>query len=195
LAAHSFAQQEKIVSHRPLHVLAAGLAAIGVAHVANAQASTPTAPIVGQPAAATPAGTPRPVTRTDFIRNLDSSYKKIDVNNDGSLTQAEIQAAQARAAQAIDAMLVKRRADAFAKLDTNKDGQLSAAEFNAGAPIPQRPTPDPAEALAKLDSNKDKKVSATEFRAPPLANFDKMDLNRDGTISVEEQKKARPAAK
>ena len=181
------------MSHRPHLIFIAGFAAISVAPVANAQASTSTA---SRPAAAQPAaGAPRPVTRTDFARNLDTNYKRLDTNNDGAVTEPEIQAAQARANQAVEAMLVKRRADVFAKLDTNKDGQLSAAEFNAGSPIPQRPRTDSAGALAKLDTNKDKKVSAAEFRAPPLANFDKMDLNRDGTISVDEQKKARPPAK
>ena len=92
-------------------------------------------------------------------------------------------------------MLAKRRSEMFAKLDTNKDGQLNTAEFNAAAPLPQRPKANPAEALRKSDSNKDQKLSAAEFRAPPLANFDKIDLNRDGTVSVDEQNKARPAAK
>jgi Ca2+-binding EF-hand superfamily protein len=182
-------QQENIfVSHRPLHIFIAGFAAISVAPVANAQASTPAAQ-------AAQARAPHPVTRTDFTRGLDDSFKKVDANGDGAITQSEIQAAQARSEQAVDAMLAKRRSDTFAKLDTNKDGVLSPAEFNAAMPIGNRPHADAAQALAKLDTNKDKKVSAAEFRAPPLANFDKMDLNHDGTISVDEQKKAQTAQK
>lgn len=182
------------MSHRPLHIFIAGFAAVSLAPVAHAQAST--TPSAGRAAAAAPAASgPRPVTRTAFISGIDASYKRLDSNNDGSVTEAEIQAAQARAEQAVDALMIKRRAEIFAKFDTNKDGQLSAAEFNAGSPMQQRPRPDPAVVLAKLDSNKDKKVSAAEFRAPPLANFEKMDLNNDGTISVDEQKKARTASK
>jgi len=182
------------VSNRPLHIFIAGLAVFSVAPAANAQASTPTTPVLARPTAAPPAGM-RPVSRTDFIRDLDASYKRLDANNDGSVAQAEIQAAQTRSGQAVDALLVKRRAEAFTRLDTNKDGQLSQAEFNAGTPLPQRPRADPAAALAKLDMNKDKKVTPAEFRGPPLANFDKLDLNRDGTISVDEQRKARTASK
>jgi Ca2+-binding EF-hand superfamily protein len=185
-------QQENIfVSHRPLHILIAGFAAISVAPVANAQASTPAV----KTAQAAPARTPQPVSRITFVHGLDENFKKVDANGDGAITQSEIQAAQARSEQAVDAMLAKRRTDTFAKLDTNKDGVLSPAEFNAAMPIGNRPRADSAQALAKLDTNKDKKVSPAEFRAPPLANFDKMDLNHDGTISVDEQKKAQTAAK
>ena len=184
------------MSNRPLQIFIASIAVVGVAPVAHAQASTPTTPLLAQRAAAPSAAqAPRPVARADFARNLDTSYKRLDANSDGSVSQAEIQAVQARAAQAVDALLVKRRAEAFAKLDTNRDGQLSAAEFNAGTPLPQRPRANAADALAKLDSNKDQKVSPAEYRAQPLANFDKMDLNRDGIISVDEQKRARTAAK
>ena len=180
------------MSHRPLHIFIAGFAAVSVAPVANAQASTPAAQ--ARPGTAS-ARAPQPVTRTTFVHGLDESFKKVDANGDGSVTQAEIGAAQARSEQAVDTMLVKRRDDTFAKLDTNKDGQLSKAEFAAAMPIGNRPHPDPAVALAKLDTNKDKKVSAAEFRAPPLANFDKMDLNHDGTISVDEQKRSQASAK
>ena len=179
--------------NRPIYVIVATLAAIGVAPVANAQAA-PSTTAQARPATAPAARAPRPVSRTDLIRNLDANYKRLDANGDGSVTQPEILAAQGHAEQSVEAMLVKRRADTFARFDTNKDGQLCAAEFNAASPIPQRPKSDPAKALAQLDSNKDQKVSAAEFRGPPLANFDKLDLNRDGTISLDEQKKARPAA-
>lgn len=184
------------MSSRPLHIVIAGLAVVSVAPVAHAQASTPTTPVIGRPTAAAPAARgPRAVTRANFIRDVDANYKRLDANNDGSITQPELQAAQARSDQAVQALLVKRRAEAFARLDTNKDKQLSVAEFNAGSPLLPRKRPNPAQTLAKLDSNKDKKVSAAEFRAAPLANFEKLDLNRDGTISVDEQKRARVASK
>lgn len=179
------------MSHRQLQILLAGLTVISVAPVASAHASAATNPVLGRPAAPPAANAPRPVTRADFIRNLDGNYKKLDANNDSSVSQAEIQAAQARSERASEAQFVKRRAELFSKFDTNKDGQLSAAEFNAGSPIPQRPKADPARAMARLDANKDQKVSAAEFRARPLANFDKMDLNRDGTLSIDEQRKPR----
>ena len=49
--------------------------------------------------------------------------------------------------------------------------------------------------LGQLDANKDKKVTVAEFGAAPLANFDRVDANRDGTASVDEQQKARPASR
>ena len=181
------------MTRHSLKFLAATAAALGFG--APALASTPNTPLVAVPAATTNVRAPRPITRTEFLRNLDANYKRLDANNDGGVTQAEVQAAQARAEQAVDAAMIKRRDEAFRRLDTNKDGQLSLAEFNAGSPIAPRPRANPGQVIQRMDVNKDQKVSPAEFRAPSLAMFDKMDLNRDGTVSVDEQKKARPAAR
>jgi len=169
------------VSYRPLNILAASAAAFGVAAAANAQAPAATAPA------------PKPIARTAIIAEINANYKAVDTNNDGAVTVAEISAAQTRAQQSGQALFVKRRSEVFTRLDTNKDGQLSAAEFNAGSPVPQPRRADPAQLLGQMDGNKDQKVTATEFGATTLANFDRVDLNRDGSVSVDEQQKAMAA--
>ena len=166
--------------YRPLLTLSAAIVALGTGAVAGAQA----------PAAAA-AAAPKPVPRTELVREINANYKAVDTNGDGAVTSAEIAAAQSRVQKEADALFIKRRGEAFAKLDTNKDGQLSAPEFNAGAPVPQRNLPAPAQVLGQLDTNKDQKVTVAEFSAAPLANFDRVDANRDGTASVDEQQKAR----
>lgn len=163
--------------YRPLLILSASIAPLGIGAAANAQA----------PAAATA----KPVARTDLVREITANYKEADTNNDGAITAAEIAAAQTRGYQSAEAQFVKRRGEVFGKLDTNKDGQLSAAEFNAGSPVPQRRQTDPAQLLGQLDANKDQKVTVAEFGATTLANFDRVDLNRDGIVSLDEQQKAR----
>ena len=45
-----------------------------------------------------------------------------------------------------------------------------------------------AESIGRVDGNKDKKLSFAEFSAGPLGAFDRMDRNKDGTLSVAEQK-------
>jgi Ca2+-binding EF-hand superfamily protein len=168
-------QQEKIVSYRSLIVLAGGATAFGTAAIAQAPAAAPAN---------------KPIPRAEVVRQINANFKQVDTNGDGGVTAAEISAAQDRGVKAAEAEFVKRRAEAFRRFDTNKDGQLSTAEFNAGSPLPQAKRADPAQALSQMDANKDKKLNVTEFGAQTLANFDRADTNRDGTVSVEEQKAA-----
>lgn len=181
--------------HRSFTGLVIGVTAVGIVPVAHAQASAPISPALARPVTVPVALTPRAVTRTEIVRETEANYKRLDANNDGSVTRAEIEAAQARSEQAVEAQLVKRRAEAFARLDTNQDGQLSLAEFNAGAPIKPRPKADAGQVVQRMDANKDQNISLAEFRAPTLATFDKMDLNRDGIVSIDEQRKFRQGSK
>jgi Ca2+-binding EF-hand superfamily protein len=119
---------------------------------------------------------------------LDSSFARLDSNSDKSLNTAEIEAAQKRQVAEAQGVIGKRLEAEFARLDGNKDGQLSLAEFKAAAPTPK--TAAPAELLGQLDKNKDGKVTQDEFRATPLANFDRIDTNKDGSISDAEKSAA-----
>ena len=162
------------MSHRSLIVLA-GAATFGTAAIAQAPAGAPA---------------PKPIPRAEVVRQINANFKNVDTNGDGGVTVAEVSAAQDRGVKAAEAEFVKRRAEAFRRSDTNKDGQLSAAEFNAGSPLPQARRVDPAQALGQMDANKDKKLTPAEFGSQTLAQFDRADTNRDGTVSVDEQKAA-----
>ena len=145
---------------------------------------------LGLAAAAQPAP-----TRAVLLRNLDTGFKAIDTNGDGSLSSAELQAAEGKVQQQRLAQVRARFESDFTKLDTNKDGQLSKAEFMAAAPTAPRTAPNGAAILAQLDKNKDSKVSADEYRAPQLAIFDRVDSNKDGTVSAAERQAAQAAAR
>ena len=132
---------------------------------------------------------PKPVTKADFTRDLDARFASMDANKDGSLSKAELQAAQAKAVAAVNKLRDDRVRAEFNQLDTNKDGQLSYAEFSAGAPtVKANETPD--QLAAQLDTNKDGKVSADEFKSPQMAKFNALDANKDGTVSVDEMRRA-----
>lgn len=179
------------MSHRSLSILAAGILAVSIAPAANAQAS---APPRAPAAKASPAPTgPKPIARTDIIRELNANYKNVDTNGDGAIVLPEIQAAQARSNQAAEAIYDKRRDETFKKLDTNKDGQLSVAEFDAGSPSPPIKRPESAAILQQLDANKDQKITPAEFGAIMLGNFDRVDTNHDGIVTPDEAQKARAA--
>jgi Ca2+-binding EF-hand superfamily protein len=108
----------------------------------------------------------------------------MDADKDKIVTKAEIEqfqrAANLRQAQA------KARA-LFARLDADKNGQLSVTEFEQMA----SPTsPNAAPVLAQNDLNKDGKISIVEYRTAKLANFDRMDTDKDGVVTVPEMKAA-----
>ena len=138
-----------------------------------------------------PAGTTaasQPVTRSALSSQIDASFARLDSNADKSLSTAEIEAAQKRQVAEAQSVMTKRLEAEFAKLDGNKDGQLSLAEFKAAAPTPK--TAPAADLLGQLDRNKDGKVTQDEFRSVPLANFDRLDTYKDGTISEAERSAA-----
>lgn len=64
----------------------------------------------------------------------------------------------------------------FHTLDRDGDGVIDQTEM-----------PRNNSRLAELDRNHDGKITATEFSEGTLAWFDRMDLNRDGTVTSEER--------
>lgn len=161
-----------------------------VATLASLAIFAPPVALAAQSSAA-PSGSSavQPVTRTGLAGQLDSSFNNLDTNKDKSLDRSEIEAAQARNVAQAKAEIAKRVEAEFTRLDGNKDGQLSLAEFKNAAASPRVP---PVEELVKqLDRNGDGKVTQEEYRALPLANFDRIDTNKDGSISAQEQSAAK----
>lgn len=167
------------------------LAATMIAAPAFATAAPAPAPRTAAPA---PAAQATPPTRAAVIKNLDTTFKAVDTNGDGTLSTAEVQAAELKVQQQRVVALRGRVEAEFARLDTNKDGQLSKAEFMAAAPAAPSAAPNGAALLGQLDKNKDGKVSLDEYRAPLLSRFDAIDTNHDGTISATEREAAQAAA-
>lgn len=135
-------------------------------------------------AAAAPQQLPK---RTDIIANANAQFQGLDTSKDGSLSKAEVDAAQVRAHQRATAVVAQRVTQEFTKLDTDKNGQLSLAEFRAGARQVRNDPNASAEAMKSFDTNKDGKISAEEYRRPLLASFDRIDTNKDGAISAAER--------
>jgi hypothetical protein len=132
---------------------------------------------------------PKPVTRAAVAAKLDSAFAAADTNHDGFLSVAEVQALENSELQKVQAALRARAEAQFKALDTNKDGQLSFQEFAAATPN-VKATDTPASLVQKLDTNHDGKISMAEFRAQRLAQFDKADLNHDGIVTPDEERRA-----
>ena len=145
--------------------------------------------------AAKPANEAKPISRTEISNELDADYADLDGDKDGKVTAEEINSRLTKSAEAKLEVLRKARDEAFAKLDTNSDGSISRAEFDEKAPLPKIKEADAKPFLDQFDADKDGSVSKDEFRSPTLANFTRMDANKDGTLSLAEQKARAAAAK
>jgi Ca2+-binding EF-hand superfamily protein len=130
----------------------------------------------GQPAA-------KPIERAAFIADLDKQFRSVDANKDGTITATEIATSQ----RAAGAAAMQRQAEvAFRQLDADKNGQLSLAEFAKLTAARQAAVKPESSPILRFDANKDGRVTLVEFRTASQSNFDRLDKDRDGIISVAE---------
>jgi Ca2+-binding EF-hand superfamily protein len=150
----------------------------------NALILTSAAVILAVPASAQQRQQPQPISRTQFVSQLNTAFATMDTNHDGSLSLAEVQAGQQRDLAKVQAAARAKLEAQFRQLDTNHDSQLSLQEFEAVATVRANSTPQ--QILQQFDTNHDGKVSAAEFNAPRLRQFEAADTNHDGTVTPAE---------
>jgi len=156
-------------------------ASAGSGAIGQTTASAPARPAQAAPRAAAPQA--EPVARAVFIATMDAEFRKIDADKNGNLTGKEIEGFQ----RAISGLAARQRnVGLFQALDMDKNGQLSPAEF-AGLPM-NVPQPNAAQVLAQVDGNRDGQATLIEYRVGKLLNFDQMDRDKDGVVSVAEMK-------
>ena len=145
---------------------------------------------------AAPGGARPDMTRAQAQERAVKMFERMDANKDGKLDTADREARQ------------KAR---FDRLDTNKDGSLSREEFNTRPERAQQAgkgeRPEGKRGgwhhrggkgrmghggpkMKQADSNGDGAISQAEFTAAHLAMFDKLDTNKDGTVTAQERKDA-----
>lgn len=123
------------------------------------------------------------IPRAQFIADMDTQFRKMDADKNGQLTRTEIE--QFQKLTAIAEAQARNRA-LFAQLDADKNGQLSPAEF-AKVTAPS-PTANAQPMIARMDSNRDSQVNLIEHRTATLANFDRLDTDKDGIVTPAEMK-------
>jgi hypothetical protein len=127
----------------------------------------------------------KPVSRTDYLKNIDNRFASMDANHDGKVSRDEMVVAQQADLKKARSAIQQQLEAKFKQLDTNKDGQLSLAEFLGATPT-LRTGETPDQMIQRFDSNRDGKVTADEFRAPQVAAFNAADTNHDNVISPAE---------
>jgi Ca2+-binding EF-hand superfamily protein len=125
-----------------------------------------------------------PLARSTFISTMDSEYRKLDINKDNSVSKAEVQTANQRMAQAAAA---QRARAVFESFDADRNGQINVDEF-VRAQVAAVKKEDFMAVANRLDANRDQKISIVEYRALTLASFDRHDADKDGVLSVSEQR-------
>src|SRR6185312_4475777 len=84
----------------------------------------------------------RALSRPEFMKNIQSTFERIDRARDGGFTKAELQYFRMRLERERAAAARQRADSEFAKLDVNRNGRLSRAEFMAAAPAMPANLPD-----------------------------------------------------
>ena len=92
-----------------------------------------------------------------------------DTNNDGTVTRAELEAGLRQN---------------FWQADTNRDGRLDPDEVAAANQ--RRIELDQSTAIPLIDWNQDGYVDFNEFAAGVRSQFEQLDLNGDGQVSLDE---------
>jgi Ca2+-binding EF-hand superfamily protein len=139
----------------------------------------------------------QPMTKAEVEARVKERFARMDTNRDGAVTREEIDATRA----ARRAELQDRRFDI---LDANNDGSVSRSEFDSAAAArgdrrAQRGGKrakrggrgGPEAMLARADINADGRLTLAEALARPMARFETVDTNRDGTLTPEERRAAR----
>lgn len=140
------------------------------------------------PAATAPQG--EPVTRAQFIQQMDAEFARLDADASGFVTAEEIIASQRSAAQA---EALRQNQAVFARLDADKNGTLSPQEFAALANPGAIPV-DAAPLMQQFDGDRDGTITLIEYRVSTQANFDRVDSDRDGIVTPMEMRAAGIAA-
>ena len=130
-----------------------------------------------------PAG-PQPILRAAFLAQMDAQFSKIDTDKNWQLSRTEIEQFEKDKALA---EAQARNGALFDQLDLNKNGQLSATEFAKLVTQPKgEVSADPM--LSREDGDRDGQISLVEHRTTTLANFDRVDTDKDGVVTVDEMK-------
>ena len=148
----------------------------------------------------------RDVTRQEVIERVDQTFGRLDADRDGRVTTDERRAArERRRAEMADRM--------FDRLDANGDGSITREELREGRSQRGRrgmrmAGPGGADGPGFRGNGENERrgpgmrgrrgagareITREEMRERALARFDRMDLDRNGTLTAEERRQARDA--
>lgn len=151
-------------------------------YAAQSASANTTVPQTARPAVPTkPAVAVPDLPRADFIALMDADFKKRDLDGNGKATRAEVEEFTKRTATAV---AEEQNRDLFQRLDIDKNGVITPAEFAGLIPAPK--FVDVSAEMTRFDGNRDQIITLVEYRTATLANFDRLDVDKDGNLSAAE---------
>lgn len=132
---------------------------------------------------AAPQAAPAAVARTQFIADMDEQFRKMDADKNGQLNRTEIEQFQRLTAVA---GARAQNAALFQQLDKDRNNWIDANEFAAVTAAP--PQVNGMNVIARMDSDQSQTVSMVEHRVATLANFDRLDTDKDGVVTAAEMR-------
>lgn len=116
-----------------------------------------------------------PLAHADKHGKLEAAFKSADKDNDGTLDKEEAKA-------------MPRVSKHFDKLDGDKDGTLTMEEIMAGAGKAKGMHAKGEKMFKSADKDNDGTLDKEEAKAMPKVaeNFDAIDGDKDGTVSLDE---------
>ena len=142
--------------------------------------------LIAAPVSAQQTAAAQPLSRAEFVAQMDSEFRRLDRDSSGVILPAEIVETQRDAAR-VEALRQNRAV--FAGLDQDHDGQLSSQEFAALANPDAIPvSADPL--MTQFDTDRDGAITLVEYRIATQGNFDRVDSDRDGMVSPTEMQAA-----
>jgi Ca2+-binding EF-hand superfamily protein len=153
-------------------------------------------------------------TRDQAVAKVREHFARIDVNRDGFIAGAEMQSLRGQGKRNMAGRRARANgganpAAAFDRLDANRDGMISRAEFGAARELrsqrqlARKNTPGARMGggrkgggmMRMADLDRDGRVSLQEATNGALQRFDRIDANRDGTITPDERRTTREQRK
>ncbi len=147
------------------------------------------------------------LTRAEAAAHAEAQFARMDANRDGRVTSEDRAAGQER-----------RRTETFSRMDADNNGSITRAEWDrAGEAMAERRAGrgERSEAagrqeggpeargrggrrgqmgrtmMARADANSDGAIDRSEFVAAATARFDRLDADRDGSVSAAERQAQR----
>lgn len=142
-----------------------------------------------------------PVTRAQMLQKVQSHFARVDADNDGVVTKAEMQAMRGARHERMEKHAGMRREHTFERLDTNDDGSISRSEFDAAhagmaghnGKAGHKRMRMHGQIFEMADANNDGRVTLQEATAAAAEHFDRADANRDGVLTADEMRAAHKA--